>query len=140
MLSRRVIQHRLKIGVNDLATIDRVGGVIKDMIAQRMGEMGGDWLNHIAPTIAAYNQLDHNALFQNAPVEVKEDVDLRFRLRMENADKHAENVKQAQTRATILEDKGAYITLLQPLALNRRKGIPNWSTDVHTVAQVEAGW
>ena len=97
MLSRRVIQHRLKIGVNDLATIDRVGGVIKDMIAQHMGEMGGDWLTHLAPTIATYNQLDHTALYNNAPVEVKDDGDLRFRLRMANADKHAGNVKQTQT-------------------------------------------
>ena len=60
MLTRREIQHQLKVGLNDIATIDRAGGVLKDMLAKRMVELGGDLLTHLEQTIAAYNQLDHS--------------------------------------------------------------------------------
>ena len=56
--------------------------------------MDGDWLTHLEPVIAAYNKLDHTALHDNAPGEVVGDDDLRFRLRMENADNHIDNIKQ----------------------------------------------
>ena len=42
MLARRGIQHRLKEAINDLATVDRAMGTIKDMLAKRMGEMDGE--------------------------------------------------------------------------------------------------
>ena len=62
MLARRGIHHRLKEGLNDLATADRAMSTIKDMLARRRGELGGDWLEHLQPVIDAYNQLDHSAL------------------------------------------------------------------------------
>ena len=139
MLTRRTIQHRLKVGLNDIATIDRAGGVIKDMLAKRIAELGGDWLTHLEPTIAAYNKLDHTALHGNAPNEVMGDDELRFDLRMENANRRIENVKRAQERAAQLEEKGGFRTLLQPMAFKRRAGIPNWSSEVHAVQSTDGG-
>ena len=74
MLARRGIQHRLKVGLNDLATVDRAMGIIKDMLARRIAELGGDWLEHIEAVITAYNKLDHGALHEHAPGEVQGDV------------------------------------------------------------------
>ena len=139
MLARRGIQHRLKVGLNDLATVDRAMGIIKDMLARRIAELGGDWLDHIEAVIAAYNKLDHGALHEHAPGEVQDDDELRFQLRMENANQRYENVQRANVRADKLENKGGFRTLLQPLALKRRKGVPNWSSQVHTVQTVSGG-
>ena len=139
MLTRRGIQHRLKVGLNDIATIDRAGGDLKDMLAKRISELGGDWLTHLEPTIAAYNKLDHSALHDNAPSEVMGNDELRFDLRMENANRRNENVKRAQERAAQLEGKGGFRTLLQPMAFKRRAGIPNWSSEVHAVQSTDGG-
>ena len=54
MLDRRGIQHRLKEGLNDIATIDRAGSTVKSMLAKRIGELSGDWLTHLEPVVTAY--------------------------------------------------------------------------------------
>ena len=139
MLSRRTIQHKLKVGLNDIATIDRAGGVLKEMLSRRMSELGGDWLTHLEPTVMAYNKLDHSALHGNAPGEVAGDDELRFRLRVENANNRAENVQRSHDRDKKLEEKGGFRTLKEPLAFKRRAGIANWSSDVHVVDSVGGG-
>ena len=139
MLDRRKIQHRLKVGLNDIATLDRAMGVIKPMLAKREAEMDGDWLTHLQPVIEAYNKLDNRALHEHAPGEIQDDDELRFQLRVENANKHHENVQQAEKRQGKLEDLGAFRTLKEPMSFKRRAGIPNWSNEVHTVTQVEGG-
>ena len=139
MLDRRKIQHRLKVGLNDIATLDRAMGVIKAMLAKREAEMGGDWLTHLQPVINAYNKLDNQALHEHAPGEVQGDDELRFQLRVENANKHHDNVRQAEKRQEKLEDLGAFRTLKEPMSFKRRAGIPNWSNEVHAVTAVDAG-
>ena len=99
-------------------------GIIKDMLAKRIAELGGDWLEHLDAVIAAYNKLDHGALHGHAPGEVQGDDELRFQLRMENANQRYENVQRANERADKLENKGGFRTLLQPLALKRRRACP----------------
>ena len=89
MLARRGIHHRGKVGLNDIATIDRAMGTIKEMLAKRGADeaAGGDWLAELPAVVDGYNRLDHSALHQHAPAEVKGDDDLRFQLRYENAEK-----------------------------------------------------
>jgi transposase InsO family protein len=135
MLARRNIQFREKVGKNDIATVDRAMGTLKDMLARRGADAGGDWLAELPNAVAAYNKLDHSALHDNAPAEVEDDKDLRFQLRHENAEKRLENAQQAQERKRKLEATGAFRTLLQPTAFKRRAGVPNWSKEVHTVAE-----
>ena len=136
MLDRRNIQFREKVGKNDIATVDRAMGTLKDMLARRGADAaaGGDWLEELPKAVSSYNKLDHSALHDNAPAEVEGDKDLRFQLRYENAEKRMENAEQAQERKRKLEATGAFRTLLQPTAFKRRAGVPNWSSEVHTVA------
>ena len=113
-------------------------GTLKDMLARRGADAaaGGDWLTELQKAVASYNKLDHSALHDNAPGEVEDDKNLRFQLRYENAEKRMENAEQAQERKRKLEATGAFRTLLQPTAFKRRAGVPNWSSEVHTIAQV----
>ena len=136
MLARRSIQYREKVGKNDIATVDRAMGTLRDMLARRGADAaaGGDWLAELPKAVASYNKLDHSALHDNAPGEVEGDKDLRFQLRYENAEKRMENAEQAQERKRKLESTGAFRTLLQPTAFKRRAGVPNWSSEVHNVA------
>jgi len=139
MLTRRgAIHWREKVGKNDIATVDRAMGTLKEMIARRSADeaAGGDWLTELPKAVASHNKLDHSALHDNAPTEVKGDTNLRFQLRYENAEKRMENAEQAQERKRKLETTGAFRTLLQPTAFKRRAGVPNWSSEVHTVADV----
>ena len=73
MLARRNIQFREKVAKNDIATVDRAMGVLKDMMARRGADAaaGGDWLTELPNAVASYNKLDHSALHDNAPGEVK---------------------------------------------------------------------
>ena len=63
-------------------------------------------LTHLGPVVAAYNKLDHAALHGNAPGEVEGNDELRFQLRVENANRRIENVQRAQQRAEALDTKG----------------------------------
>ena len=78
-------------------------------------------------------------MHDNAPSEVMGNDELRFDLRMENANRRIENVKRARERATQVEEKGGFRTLLQPMAFKRRAGIPNWSSEVHAVQSTDGG-
>jgi len=108
------------------------------MMARRGADeaAGGDWLEELPKAVASYNKLDHSALHQNAPGEVEGDANLRFQLRHKNAGKMLDNVAQPQERKRKLEATGAFRTLLQLTAFKRRAGVPNWSKEVHTAANV----
>ena len=55
-------------------------GMLKEMIARRSADeaAGGDWLTELPKAVASHNKLDHSALHDNAPTEVKGDTNLRF--------------------------------------------------------------
>ena len=91
----------------------------------------------IQTAVNAHNSLDTKALLDNAPEDVEGDDELRFRLRQENADKTQENVELATKRREKLEAEGGFRTLLQ--GVNRRTGLPNWSSDVKQVDKVYGG-
>ena len=89
MLVRRGIFHRPKVGLNDIAVLDRAMGTLKEMLARRGADSaaGGDWFAELPAAVGGYNKLDHSALHQHAPAEVAGDDDLWFQLRYENAEK-----------------------------------------------------
>ena len=89
--------------------------------------------------ISAYSKLEHNALHNIAQEDVARDDDLRFRLRMGNADNHIENINQSHDRTRKLEAEGGFKTLNQPLSFKRRTIIPNWSAYVHEIDTVGEG-
>ena len=91
------------------------------MLAKRTTELDGTWLTHLDPVIKAYNKLDHSALHGNAPGEVKGNDELRFQLRMENANGTFENAQMANARREKLAEKGAFRTCCSrsPLSVGR---------------------
>ena len=133
------IRHVYKEALNDLSTIDRAMGLIKDRIGVIVAERGGTWLDVLQQVINAHNGLDTKALLDNAPEDVFESAELRFRLRQENAEKRHENVELASKRAERLEAEGGFRTLLQKEGVKRRTGLPNWSSDVHQVTKAVGG-
>ena len=139
LMAERGIYHRYKVALNDLSIIDRAMGVLKDRIAVIAAEAGDSWLDALQTAVNAHNSLDTRSLLDNAPEDVAQDDELRFRLRQENAAKRQENVELAIDRKGKLEAEGGFRTLLQKEGVKRRTGLPNWSSDVRQVAKAMGG-
>ena len=77
------IRRVYKEALNDLSTIDRVMGLLEDRTGAIVAGRGGTWLDVLQQVIKAHNGLDTKALLDNAPEDVFEDAELRFRLRQE---------------------------------------------------------
>ena len=138
-LSNLGIRHRVKIGPQDLATLDRAIGTLRATLSRRTAE-GGPWWEELDAAVKSINNTEHSALFSEEPGDVKDDKDLRFDLRYHNANMAAENQEQAEKRAARLQQKGAFRTLLLPkTGFRRRAGQQNWSEKIHTVAEIQGG-
>jgi hypothetical protein len=84
------------------------------------------------------NTSDHSSLFLREPAEVKEDKELRFDLRYKNAEMSSQNAELAESRATKLEELGAFRVLLKPTTgFKRRAGQQNWSEELHIVRETK---
>ena len=133
------IPHRLKVGPQDLATLDRAIGTLRATLSRRTAE-GGTWWEELDAAVKSINNSEHAALFMQEPAEVKDDEDLRFDLRYHNAEMAAENQEQAKKRGDRLRAKGAFRTLLPPkTGFRRRAGQQNWSEKIHTVQDIQSG-
>jgi len=138
-LSNLGIRHRVKIGPQDLATLDRAIGTLRATLSRRTAE-GGPWWEELNAAVKSMNNTEHSALFFEEPGDVEDDENLRFDLRYHNAEMAAENQEQAEKRAARLKAKGAFRTLL-PLktGFRRRAGQQNWSEKIHIVAEIQGG-
>ena len=133
------IRHRMKVGPQDLATLDRAIGTLRATLSRRTAE-GGTWWEELDAAVKSMNESDHTALFMNEPAEVMGDEDLRFDLRYHNAEMAKENQEAAEKRGQRLRAKGAFRTLLPPkTGFRRRAGQQNWSEKIHTVQDVQGG-
>ena len=133
------IRHRLKVGPQDLGTLDRAIGTLRATLSRRTAE-GGPWWEELDAAVKSMNESEHSALFMQEPAEVQDDPDLRFDLRYQNAEMAQENQELAKKRAARLEDKGAFRTLLPPkTGFRRRAGQQNWSEKIHSVRTIQGG-
>ena len=133
------IRHRLKVGPQDLATLDRAIGTLRATLCRRTAE-GGTWWEELDAAVKSMNESEHPALFMAEPGEVTGDDDLRFDLRYHNAEMAEENKEQAEKRGQQLQAKGAFRTLLPPkTGFRRRAGQQNWSEKIHMVQSIESG-
>ena len=138
-LSNLGIRHRMKVGPQDLATLDRAIGTLRATLSRRTAE-GGAWWEELDAAVKSINGSEHAALFMNEPDEVAGDDDLRFDLRYHNAEMATENQEQAKKRGERLQAKGAFRTLLPPkTGLRRRAGQQNWSEKIHVVEAIQNG-
>ena len=76
-LSNLGIRHRMKVGPQDLATLDRAIGTLRATLSRRTAE-GGAWWEELDAAVKSINGSEHAALFMNEPDEVAGDDDLRF--------------------------------------------------------------
>ena len=133
------IRHRMKVGPQDLATLDRAIGTLRATLSRRTAE-GGTWWEELDAAVKSMNESEHPALFMAEPGEVKDDDDLRFDLRYHNAEMATENQEEAEKRGERLQAKGAFRTLLPPkTGFRRRAGQQNWSEKIHQVQEVQSG-
>jgi transposase InsO family protein len=140
-LSNLGIRHRVKIGPQDLATLDRAIGTLRATLSRRTAE-GGPWWEELNAAVKSMNNTEHSALFFEEPGDVEDDKNLRFDLQYHNAEMAAENQEQAEKRAARLKKKakGAFRTLLPPkTGFRRRAGQQNWSEKIHIVAEIQGG-
>ena len=133
------IRHRLKVGPQDLATLDRAIGTLRATLSRRTAE-GGTWWEELDAAVKSMNESEHPALFMNEPGEVTGDDDLRFDLRYHNAEMATENQEEAKKRGERMQAKGAFRTLLPPkTGFRRRAGQQNWSEKIHKVQEIQGG-
>lgn len=134
------IRHRLKVGPQDLATLDRAIGTVRATLSRRTAEDATEWWEELDAAVKSINESEHQALFMNEPREVKDDEDLRFDLRYHNAEMATENQDAAKKRGERLQAKGAFRTLLPPkTGFRRRAGQQNWSEKIHSVQAINGG-
>ena len=138
-LSNLGIRHRMKVGPQDLATLDRAIGTLRATLSRRTAE-GGEWWEELDAAVKSMNESEHPAVFMNEPGEVAGDDDLRFDLRYHNAEMATENQENAKKRGERLQAKGAFRTLLPPkTGFRRRAGQQNWSEKIHSVQEIQSG-
>ena len=134
------IRHRLKVGPQDLAILDRAIGTLRATLSRRTAEDNTEWWEELDAAVRSINASEHPALFMHEPREVKDDKDLTFDLRYHNAEMATENEEAAKQRGERLQAKGAFRTLLPPTTgFRRRAGQQNWSEKIHTVASIQGG-
>ena len=140
MLEREGIVHKTKEGPQDLATLDRAIGELRQVLSRRTTD-GGQWYDELSAAVKSINAMEHSALFNRDPDDVKGDEDLDFDLRYKNAEMRQVNVNLTKTRGETLETQGAFRTFI-PTApgsgLRRRAGQQNWSEKIHQVASAGA--
>ena len=70
---------RVKTGRNDIATVDRAMGIVKETILRLRSSSGkADWAEHVQRAVKAFNANDLEYLMNQAPEDVKSDSQLEF--------------------------------------------------------------
>ena len=112
-LETKSIEHRWKVGVNDLATVDAAIGTLKKTLTRLTSTPGkGNWAQELAAATTAYNATPHGHLDGEAPEETTGESEaaksLRFDLRKQaGEDVQTQNDATSRKRAR-LEELGAY--------------------------------
>ena len=72
-MEERGVDARIKTGRNDIATVDRAMGLVKETIVQLRSSSGkADWAEHAQRADKAFNANDLEHLMNNAPKEAKD--------------------------------------------------------------------
>ncbi len=99
LLARKGIAHRKKEALNDIATIDAAIREIRRALGRRTAQPGsGNWADELDAAIAGHNRSSHSAILGSDPNDVKDNKQLRFALRYENAEKMHEHVELMNKR------------------------------------------
>jgi hypothetical protein len=145
LMERRDIEHNIAKARQDLATVDRAIGMLKEAVAEEQEETGTqDWCMAMVNRAAdGYNSSGRSALTGEAPRHVEANEDLVFFLKRRNM-QHAEtNQKVRGTKEERLRAMGGFriwVRGKQGLKEDRkfaaRAGARAWSRDVKPVGEI----
>jgi hypothetical protein len=149
MIREQDMDHQIKTSVNDIATVDRAMGTLKEKISVLSQQPGnpGNWYDNLEKATDLLNAEDSRYLatkgHEAAPDDVTGDDEaskaLRFELRRKNAGFMEHNAEKAEERRETLAEQGAFRTLLAgPLSTVKiRKGMPRWTAEKHEVQSID---
>ena len=140
LLREYKVELREKRAPEDLATVDRAIGTLRQALARQGAQSGsGAWATYLAETTDAVNALGHKALMGNSPddlVNQGEAPELEFAVQYKNARDELANSRAIQARGDALAQAGAFRTTAAP-ARFQRSFKPRWGDDVKTVQRVD---
>ena len=134
------VDARIKTGRNDIATVDRAIGMLKETIVKYRSTTGqADWAKHLEKAVKAFNSNDLEYLMREAPEDVKKGTDLEFMLKRKNFDFAQHNVRLLAKKTNRLTDRGHFRAYLAPPRTKgwRRVGEARWSPEIHAVERIE---
>ncbi len=145
MMREQDIDHQIKTSVNDIATVDRAMGALKEQISVLSQQPGnpGNWFDNLEKATDLLNAEDsrylHTKGHEASPDDVAGNDELRFELRRKNAGFMEHNAEKAEERRETLAEKGAFRTLRAgPLStVPIRKGMPRWTAEMHEVQSID---
>ena len=115
-----------------LATLDRAIGTLKQALTRRIAAGGTNWASELVAATKGQNATSHSTLGV-APEAVAHNDDIRFSLRLKNAEMTADNQEKAKTRQERLEAMGAFRVYVEQAGPRARGDKPRWSLEVHQV-------
>ena len=145
LLAARHIHHALRIGRNDIATVDRLISTLKRALAVHSTETGkNDWAERLQEAVSGYNDTSHPKLMQGAPDDLRgpggeiKNKYIVFDREYQEAQNFAHNDEAIRNRATKLQDPDTGFRVFQHKeTLGRRVVNPHWSREIHSASQVE---
>ena len=101
--------HRVALGKNDLATIDRGIATLKGLITKRtISKEGGNWVEELQPATRSYNHNAHSHLGGEPPEDVENNDSLQFQLQAQAARDSDKQTTTTQNTTMKLLDAGNY--------------------------------
>jgi hypothetical protein len=134
------VDARIKTGRNDIATVDRAIGMLKETIVKYRSTTGNaDWAKHLEKAVRAFNSNNLEYLMREAPEDVKKGTDLELMLKRRNFEFAQHNVRLLAKKTNRLTDRGHFRAYLAPPRTKgwRRVGEARWSPEIHTVDRIE---
>jgi hypothetical protein len=124
-LETQSIHHRVKVGANDIATVDAAIGALRKALTRLTATPGaGNWAQELAAATRALNESPHGHLDGEAPADATGDSEaaksLRFDLKGKAAEDAATQDRVTRRKRERLEAAGAY---REPEGHDRR-GLP----------------
>jgi hypothetical protein len=137
VLNDRRIIHEFRAGRNDIATVDRLIGTIKRILASHHAEGDERSLEEIVHGI---NESGTAVLYGSAPEDVTRDnKPLIFQREWDESHNMLDNARRIHLRAQKLRQANAYRTL-EGKGFRRRAGQAIWSREVHPVRNLEGAF
>ncbi|MDA8582770.1 DDE-type integrase/transposase/recombinase [bacterium] len=109
VMARHNIVHRIKVGREDLAVIDRRIQLLKQgLFRDTANRQTGDWASRVDKAVRALNNTPTEPLMGSDPNDVEKEPVLEFVRRKQGALDHAQNRELAKDRINKLSDAGAF--------------------------------